>query len=704
MFTKSITVQKHIAIGVMVIALFFGTMLGVAKAQTTSIGDLQALILQLTEQINTLSNKGMSTGGASKPSAGTTTTATSDCNVGFSRTLGLGARDAETSGDVTRLQNYLASTGHFTYGKPTGYYGPATAQAVQRWQAENGIVKSGTPDTTGYGVFGPSTRAKFLTKCTPGGSVSTQPIVSGTPALTITAPQAGVDYEPGDSVTLKWNSKNLKGYTAAVILKSNAATGAERYLARGVDLSRGSIRVQIPVSDSLGTVIPGSYQLTLAVLNVKDGSPQDVRDSVRINIIEEEEIEEIAEITVVEEDTSAIALNGGKSGEFKITYTVTAGEEDIYLPNAPGYFGRPMTDENFVNFTLMKNGVVIDGYKLESSYTVDITTTATNLGNVVGYINNVPATTRLYLIEAGETEEFTLTVVFTPIDTAAANYRMHLEGPLHYSLDRQLNDGDDVDVSFKEFATPSVSLGSGTSAVTCINNGVSYPERTTRTSLTNADGSTRTIMDAYFVCRSGEWKIEGSLPGVTTPTPTTSCLSGSTSYPEGTKRTNITLADGTSKSIMDAYFVCRSGEWKIESGFGTGSGTTTTSPNFTSSVSGLTATLKFSIANACAGYTLQWGDGIRTTRTAAAAGTMCTQAIVNLEKPHTYAQAGTYPVTLTRFSGSTQTDTYTKNITVAALTSTGFGTGSVRGAATTNIQEAIKEAIATVEAMIADMQ
>lgn len=46
-------------------------------------------------------------------------------------------------------------------GLVTGYFGPLTLKAVQRFQTKYGIVSSGTSVTTGYGRVGPRTRAKL---------------------------------------------------------------------------------------------------------------------------------------------------------------------------------------------------------------------------------------------------------------------------------------------------------------------------------------------------------------------------------------------------------------------------------------------------------------------------------------------------------------------------------------------------------------
>lgn len=46
-------------------------------------------------------------------------------------------------------------------GKVTGYYGTLTQAAVERFQVKYQIVSSGTPETTGYGQVGPTTRNKL---------------------------------------------------------------------------------------------------------------------------------------------------------------------------------------------------------------------------------------------------------------------------------------------------------------------------------------------------------------------------------------------------------------------------------------------------------------------------------------------------------------------------------------------------------------
>lgn len=68
---------------------------------------------------------------------------------------------ASTGDDVKTLQEFLISKGYLSAGNVTGYFGPMTMAAVKKFQAAEGIVSSGDPETTGYGAVGPGTRAKI---------------------------------------------------------------------------------------------------------------------------------------------------------------------------------------------------------------------------------------------------------------------------------------------------------------------------------------------------------------------------------------------------------------------------------------------------------------------------------------------------------------------------------------------------------------
>ncbi len=62
--------------------------------------------------------------------------------------------------DVSSLQIFLAKDASvYPSGLVTGYYGQLTKAGIERFQAKNNIVSSGTPATTGYGRVGPLTLA-----------------------------------------------------------------------------------------------------------------------------------------------------------------------------------------------------------------------------------------------------------------------------------------------------------------------------------------------------------------------------------------------------------------------------------------------------------------------------------------------------------------------------------------------------------------
>ncbi|MEK7560488.1 MAG: peptidoglycan-binding protein [Patescibacteria group bacterium] len=74
------------------------------------------------------------------------------------KTLRFGMRDEE----VYILQEWLAQDAIlYPEGLRTGYFGPLTQLAVQRFQWQYGIISEGTQRDTGLGIVGPKTRAKL---------------------------------------------------------------------------------------------------------------------------------------------------------------------------------------------------------------------------------------------------------------------------------------------------------------------------------------------------------------------------------------------------------------------------------------------------------------------------------------------------------------------------------------------------------------
>ncbi|MDP2669057.1 MAG: peptidoglycan-binding domain-containing protein [bacterium] len=114
----------------------FVPMVASADAATDAlIASLQAQIASLMAQVAAL--------------AGSQSSQSVACS--FTRDLTINA----TGPDVTCLQNYLTSTGHFTFsGGATGFFGTITRSAVAQWQAANGVAPA-------VGYFGAISRAKY---------------------------------------------------------------------------------------------------------------------------------------------------------------------------------------------------------------------------------------------------------------------------------------------------------------------------------------------------------------------------------------------------------------------------------------------------------------------------------------------------------------------------------------------------------------
>lgn len=85
-------------------------------------------------------------------------------SVGFCPALYRPLSRGANGSDVASLQQFLITQGFLGGDSATGYFGPLTESAVQRWQAQNAIISFGDP-STGYGVVGPRTRAAIAARC-----------------------------------------------------------------------------------------------------------------------------------------------------------------------------------------------------------------------------------------------------------------------------------------------------------------------------------------------------------------------------------------------------------------------------------------------------------------------------------------------------------------------------------------------------------
>ncbi len=117
-------------------------------ADPATIASVQSVLEGTTASSTTMIPP--STGGVSMPSISGCATIPSNLQIGSS------------GEDVSRLQSFLSKDGNiYPQGLVTGYFGTDTQEAVQRWQMLQGIVATGTPQSTGYGVVGPRTRSEM---------------------------------------------------------------------------------------------------------------------------------------------------------------------------------------------------------------------------------------------------------------------------------------------------------------------------------------------------------------------------------------------------------------------------------------------------------------------------------------------------------------------------------------------------------------
>ena len=106
---------------------------------------------------------------------------------GLTRALSFGS----TGSDVAGLQTFLATDpAIYPSALVTGYFGILTKTAVQSWQASHNVVAAGSPDTTGFGVVGPLTRAAIEQNCVIGAVPAPPSVVVALP-LPAPAPSSG---------------------------------------------------------------------------------------------------------------------------------------------------------------------------------------------------------------------------------------------------------------------------------------------------------------------------------------------------------------------------------------------------------------------------------------------------------------------------------------------------------------------------------
>ncbi|MEN9560992.1 MAG: putative peptidoglycan binding domain [Candidatus Parcubacteria bacterium] len=130
-----------------------GSATTVEKTQEQKIAELRALVAQLTQRLLALLQ--------ARSAASTITPRQNPEICSLARPLSPGV-DGE---DVKILQRFLVQEDLLVKADVTGSFGPKTEKAVQSWQKQAGIVSSGDPYTTGFGLVNQETLARMKAAC-----------------------------------------------------------------------------------------------------------------------------------------------------------------------------------------------------------------------------------------------------------------------------------------------------------------------------------------------------------------------------------------------------------------------------------------------------------------------------------------------------------------------------------------------------------
>jgi len=249
----------------------------VARAQTAE--DLRAQIASLLERIYALQQQIQqptqigTTGSISTAPVQTGTFQYSGC-PDLQYNLERGMRDANVAAEVSMVQRFLAQDPTlYPEGEVTGYFGPATERAIQRFQVKHGIVVAGDYESTGYGRVGPRTRWAIKNSCgTATGTGATGTVQTygftvsptfGSPALTTTA---AFEYTGSTctSYVLDWGDGSVPA-TSQVQALSNCSNDLVKKEMTHVYSTAGNYAVTLKVGKGTAENLPVVGRLSVAV-------------------------------------------------------------------------------------------------------------------------------------------------------------------------------------------------------------------------------------------------------------------------------------------------------------------------------------------------------------------------------------------------------------------------------------------------------
>lgn len=180
---KKTQITRGLTVGAVALMLVATSFPAPVNAATTA--DLQAQIKSLLEQISKLTNQSGNT-------VSGCLTANQDLDLGKSGTA------------VTELQQFLISKGYTIPAGATSYFGGQTQSALIQFQKANNVSPA-------VGYYGPLTRAKVASLCTPANNPPTKPTTPTNPTPEITLGGEGYftrfDVKDGDDTDLEEGDK-----------------------------------------------------------------------------------------------------------------------------------------------------------------------------------------------------------------------------------------------------------------------------------------------------------------------------------------------------------------------------------------------------------------------------------------------------------------------------------------------------------------
>ncbi len=326
----------------------------------------------------------------------------------FSVNLGIGSRGP----DVVALQTLLIAQGFripsveagFTQ---KGYYGVETQNAVKKYQTSKGIESTGT--------VGPLTRVA-LNNCSNElnqNAVNPAVVKSAITITTVVPPSAssnvlvvvyGSNFAPeGNTAFFSCPLTNGSLVNSSI---SNISSNQGRVVYVTVP---GVTNFRIPINSTIAN--PGNCFLTITNTN---GASNKIPFTINFDTALTPVVR--PELTLL---STATDVNGGPNsnddiGLFSIKFRVTAIEGNIYVPTIAS---------TATNFTVERNGLATTTKNISASLVDNTDTSLTQMGN--------------YLVEEGESEDFTLTVA-VPLGSGLNSglYRTSLTGFKWSTVDR----------------------------------------------------------------------------------------------------------------------------------------------------------------------------------------------------------------------------------------------------------------------------